>query len=286
MGMILFPTLLWTSERLGTLVAMAYLQAPLFACGVLMGCMLGMQRRGGKHTNPSVLWLVSRLNLFPTPAIFMAMHWLGCRRYYDLMPMPEEGMPVVEEGEDVERGNADDDGDLLVGGLPLPWHVLQLRGKGVRAIVNLCDEFGGWTRLYDTLGIVQLRLPTTDYMDVSAANLGRAIDFIDIHREQGHGVYVHCKAGVGRAGSVAVAYLAARSDADARLDLESANAYVRRYRPAVASNLYQRSGVRTVVKRRRASGEGVPEDMAAGVEHVSPLSDGDDDASPPREKEP
>lgn len=39
-------------------------------------------------------------------------------------------------------------------------HVEMLHSKGVRAVVNLCDEYSGPLRKYDKLAIVQLYLPT------------------------------------------------------------------------------------------------------------------------------
>ncbi|KAG8464462.1 hypothetical protein KFE25_003525 [Diacronema lutheri] len=240
LGYVLLPTAMWVEDGWGTLALCARLQLPLLGCGVLMGLMLKSQRRGGAHTSPKILWLVSRLNLVPTPLIYCVLDLLRVRTYYQRIPMPEEATSSA--------GTPAADAPLFLGGLPMPWHVVQLRAAGVRAVVNMCDEFQGWTDMYENLGIEQLRLPTTDYMDVSALNLRKAVAFIDANRARGRGVYVHCKAGVGRAGSVAVTYLASRGEAELRLDLEEANAYVRTFRPVVVRNLHARAQVRTAVE--------------------------------------
>ncbi|KAJ1640560.1 protein-tyrosine phosphatase-like protein [Pavlovales sp. CCMP2436] len=210
LGWMVLPTALWVEDGWRTVALFCKLQLPLLGCGMLMGLMLKSQRRGGAHTSPRVLWLVSRLNLVPTPLIYCICDLLGVRGYYQRVPMPEEA-PNSPSAPGA-------DAPLYLGGLPLPWHVVALRALGVRAVVNMCDEFDGWTDLYETLGIEQLRLPTTDYMDVSAVNLRKAVAFIDSNRARGQGVYVHCKAGVGRAGSVAVTYLASRAERELRLD--------------------------------------------------------------------
>jgi atypical dual specificity phosphatase len=216
------------------------------------------------------LWLVSRLNLVPTPLIYSVLDLLGVRGYYQRIPMPEEEGEQPAGESDPLAGTPElappGDAPLFLGGLPLPWHVLQLRAAGVRAVVNLCDEFGGWTDMYESLGIEQLRLPTTDYMDVSAVNLRKAVAFIDYNRARGRGVYVHCKAGVGRAGSVAVTYFAARAEKEQRLELERANAYVRSHRPVVVKNLHTRAQVRAAVEwaeRQQGDSDGSSEVLRA-----------------------
>lgn len=261
LGWMLLPTALWVEDGWGAVALFCRMQLPLFGCGLIMGLMLKSQRRGGEHTSPKILWLVSRLNLVPTPLIYCVLDLLQLRGYYQRIPMPEEPL-----------GSATNlvlaDAPLYLGGLPLPWHVVQLRALGVRAVVNMCDEFGGWTDMYESLGIEQLRLPTTDYMDVSAVNLRKAVAFIDSNRARGRGVYVHCKAGVGRAGSVAVSYLASRAEKDLRLDLEQANAFVRKHRPVVVKNLHARAQVRAAVEwaeRQQAPDTVVGVESADGV---------------------
>jgi atypical dual specificity phosphatase len=243
-GWAMLPTALWASDARATVGLFVQLQLPMVACGILMGLMLKSQRRGGQHTSPKILWLVSRLNLVPTPLVYALLDALKLRGYYQRIPMPEEVHAEPSESAPAAPVGA----PLYLGGLPLPWHIVALRAAGVRAVVNCCDEFGGWNELYESLGIEQLRVPTTDYMDVSAVHLRKAVAFIDSNRARGRGVYVHCKAGVGRAGSVAVTYIAARAEKEHRLELEQANAYVRTHRPVVVANLHSRAQVRAAVE--------------------------------------
>ena len=52
----------------------------------------------------------------------------------------------------------------------------------------------------------QLRLPVLDYCAPSTQQLETGLDFIR-RQPQGGTVYVHCKAGRGRAGTMLMAYL-------------------------------------------------------------------------------
>lgn len=101
------------------------------------------------------------------------------------------------------------DDAVLVGAAPsrLLGHPRALRDLGVTAVVNLCDEYAGPRASYARLGIAQLRLPTVDHVEPAAADIARAVAFIDAHRRAGGRVYVHCKAGHGRSAAVAYAWL-------------------------------------------------------------------------------
>lgn len=74
-------------------------------------------------------------------------------------------------------------------------------------MVNLCDEYGGPRAAYDSLGIVQLRLPTVDHFESTPRQLKEGVDFIAGFRARGEKVYVHCKAGHGRAAAMTLAWL-------------------------------------------------------------------------------
>lgn len=78
---------------------------------------------------------------------------------------------------------------------------------GVKGVINMCYEYPGPKSYYDELGIVQLRLPTVDHFEPSADQLEEAIKFIKHYQKKGEKVYVHCKAGHGRAASVALSWL-------------------------------------------------------------------------------
>ena len=59
---------------------------------------------------------------------------------------------------------------------------------------------------YEAAGIRQLRLPTLDYCSPTTQQLEAGLDFIR-RQPAGGSVYVHCKAGRGRAGTMLMAYL-------------------------------------------------------------------------------
>ena len=60
---------------------------------------------------------------------------------------------------------------------------------------------------YSDLGIKQLHLPTVDHFEPSVSQISQAVQFIQEHKNRGEKVYVHCKAGHGRAASVAMCWM-------------------------------------------------------------------------------
>ena len=96
--------------------------------------------------------------------------------------------------------------DLLFVGGQHRHHGLQaMRELGIRAIVNMRQE---WDDAAHGLALdAYLWLPVIDDTEPTLEQLTRGADFIHQQVEQGHGVYIHCAAGVGRAPTMAVAYL-------------------------------------------------------------------------------
>lgn len=81
----------------------------------------------------------------------------------------------------------------------------RLKRRGVTAVVNMRIEFDD-----EAAGIAPRRylyLPTVDDRPPSLEHLRAGVDFMLEEIERGGGVYVHCGAGVGRAPSMAAAYL-------------------------------------------------------------------------------
>ena len=101
------------------------------------------------------------------------------------------------------------DDTLFLGCAPMGFlgHPKELHKIGVRGVVNMCYEYSGPTSYYEKLGITQLHLPTCDHFEPSVANIKTAIEFIEHHKKRGEKVYVHCKAGHGRAASIALCWL-------------------------------------------------------------------------------
>lgn len=96
--------------------------------------------------------------------------------------------------------------DLLFVGGQHRHHGLQaMRDLGIRAIVNMRQE---WDDAAHGLALdAYLWLPVIDDAEPTLEQLTRGADFIHQQITQGHGVYIHCAAGVGRAPTMAVAYL-------------------------------------------------------------------------------
>lgn len=81
----------------------------------------------------------------------------------------------------------------------------QLQKWGISGVVNLRREFDDLS-----LGVSiphYLHLPTTDDAPPTLEDLGRGVDFIREMIDGGGKVYIHCGAGVGRAPTMAAAYL-------------------------------------------------------------------------------
>lgn len=100
------------------------------------------------------------------------------------------------------RGNWWDkvDEKVFLGAVPLTLigHVDDLYKLGVRAVINLCDEYAGPISLYEKKGIKQLYLPTVDHFEPSIEDLEKSVQFINEVTSKGDSVYIHCKAGHGR----------------------------------------------------------------------------------------
>ncbi|HQE91951.1 MAG TPA: dual specificity protein phosphatase [Anaerolineae bacterium] len=94
---------------------------------------------------------------------------------------------------------------LYVGGQHRRHGLARMRALGISAIVNLRREADDAPR-----GLAldhYLWLPTPDDASPTMEDLVRGVDFIAQHMAAGHGVYIHCASGVGRAPAMAAAYL-------------------------------------------------------------------------------
>ena len=105
------------------------------------------------------------------------------------------------------------DETVMVGVAPVGLGIspAQLHTLGVRAVINLCDEYRGPVEEYARLGMEELWLPTVDHFEPSVSSLREAIEFIEGHRVKKHLVYVHCKAGHGRSAAVVFCWLFSRN---------------------------------------------------------------------------
>ena len=83
------------------------------------------------------------------------------------------------------------------------WKLLKKRGIG--SVVNLRIEYDD--REHGIAPERYLHLPTVDDTPPTFEHLEEGADFIQECIDQGVGVYIHCKSGIGRAPSMAAAYL-------------------------------------------------------------------------------
>lgn len=129
---------------------------------------------------------------------------------------------------------------VFLGAVPIVMlgHVDEFYKQGVRAVVNMQDEYSGPVAKYKSLGIKQLRLPTVDHVEPTVADLKAAVDFIKAQRESGGKVYVHCKGGHGRGAAVAFAWMLL----DSRLGLEETQERLSAMR-AVRKKLYRQRNI-------------------------------------------
>ena len=146
------------------------------------------------------------------------------------------------------------DDTLVLGVAPMSvlGHPDQLYKLGVRGVVNMCHEYSGPQGAYASLGIRQLRLPTVDHFEPTVENIEEAIKFIKYYKDRGEKVYVHCKAGHGRAACIALCWMLYD---DPKLSAKEANSILcskRKVRPT----LFKQKGVSSI-KDKIDRGQGI-----------------------------
>jgi predicted protein tyrosine phosphatase len=121
----------------------------------------------------------------------------------------------------------------------------RLASRGITAVVNMRIEFDAEAR-----GIAPQRylyLPTVDDTPPSLEHLRAGVDFMTEEIGNGGAVYVHCGSGVGRAPSMAAAYLVSTG-----LAPEEAWAKIRAVRPFIRPRPRQVAHVRQFAEDLRA----------------------------------
>ncbi len=131
------------------------------------------------------------------------------------------------------------DDHLILGALPFPSFVKYLHQQGVRAVVNMCEEYAGPQREYEHYGICQLHVPTIDFTSPTANSVDEAVEFMSDQIDRGNTVYVHCKAGRGRSVTIVLCWLI-RSRG---FTPDEAQAFLQTKRPQVVKHIYQRQVV-------------------------------------------
>ena len=101
--------------------------------------------------------------------------------------------------------------DLSVGSLPLYRDAPFLSSKGIGLVINMCREYKGPLTAYNNFGITQLHIPTPDICEPEYMDIIKGLLFVhdykskDINKQKK--IFVHCKAGRGRAATFALCYL-------------------------------------------------------------------------------
>ncbi|EAL71055.1 phosphatidylinositol phosphatase [Dictyostelium discoideum AX4] len=132
------------------------------------------------------------------------------------------------------------DDNVYLGAMPMGSDVTLLFYKyKINSIVNLCDEYQGPTQHYTQYGMQQLYVPVVDHFEPDVEIIEKSIQFILKQIELGNRVYIHCKAGRGRSGAIAICWIAYSR----RVSLEVAQKILLEKRKIVRKQLYKQKNV-------------------------------------------
>ncbi|KAF4744061.1 Phosphatidylglycerophosphatase and protein-tyrosine phosphatase 1, partial [Perkinsus olseni] len=127
-------------------------------------------------------------------------------------------------------------GKLLLGPAPVFASMREtlVEQAGVSVFVSTLDrDFAGPS-------VESRSFPMTDFVSPDLPTVEAAVDYIDEQLEAGKSVYVHCKAGKGRSGTIVICWLMKHF----RMTPEDAQAYLAKARPQILKVLYKREVVR------------------------------------------
>jgi atypical dual specificity phosphatase len=132
---------------------------------------------------------------------------------------------------------------------PTPETLEQLRREGFTVIVSLLDESAQPPR-YDPVGAAKLgftrhNIPVADFQAPTLAQLEQFVALVQ-GLPRGTKTLVHCQGGIGRTGTFAAAYLAARG-----LTADAAIQRIREARPGAVETNGQKQAIRQFEKTLR-----------------------------------
>ncbi len=170
-----------------------------------------------------IFWVSARVLFYPTLILNILMcKVFGLRNWYDRI-----------------------DEYVILGALPSEDDVPKLKSMGVRAVLNLCEEYSGPEEAYAATGIEHLRLPTVDYSSPSVSTVRRGVCFIEKWVSRRGLIYVHCKAGRGRSATVVLCWLIKAK----RITPDEAMDFLSKRRPHVNKKLDKRRVVREFISK-------------------------------------
>jgi predicted protein tyrosine phosphatase len=82
-----------------------------------------------------------------------------------------------------------------------------IKAAGVRAIVNLCGEYGDLHQIEADAGFDVLYLPLADECAPAPAEMEKAFAWMDAIIGRKDKILMHCRFGIGRTGTLLLAYL-------------------------------------------------------------------------------
>ena len=132
-------------------------------------------------------------------------------------------------------------GMAMPNGLALDWRTL--RDRGVGALVNMTERYWDPADLRDN-GLAYLHLPVPDFAPPSTAQVEEFLRFCDEQIREGRAVVVHCRAGMGRTGTMLACYLVHQG-----MDSEEAIRLVRARRPGSIETMSQEAAVHALNER-------------------------------------
>jgi protein-tyrosine phosphatase len=140
--------------------------------------------------------------------------------------------------------------NIYLGALPLKneGHREKIVDLGITRILSLVEDFElevGWmnvpvkARDWQEVDINVEHIQAVDFSPLTQIEIEKGVVYLATMLEQGHRVYVHCKAGRGRSATIVVAYLVQYQ----QLTFDEALSFVKEQRPQINLNTYQRQAI-------------------------------------------